>query len=44
LSFKTFLKNGAYNRTEFECFAANTRPKSANIEQRGTGFYVWLTA
>lgn len=42
LSFKTFLKNGAYNKQEFEEFAAHTDFRDHEIIKSGTGFHVWL--
>jgi len=42
LSFKTFLKNGAYNRAEFEEFISHADFQSCKIEKSGTGFHIWL--
>jgi hypothetical protein len=42
LSFKTFLRNGAYNHAEFEEFAKNSPFPKFEITKRGCGFGVWL--
>jgi ubiquinone/menaquinone biosynthesis C-methylase UbiE len=42
LSFKTFLRNGAYNQAEFEEFAKNSPFPKFEITKRGFGFGVWL--
>ena len=42
LSFKTFLKNGAYSRQEFEEFISRTDFRSHEIVKHGTGFQIWL--
>ena len=42
ISFKTFLKNGAYTKREFETFATNTGFNSHKIIKQGIGFQVWL--
>jgi hypothetical protein len=42
LSFKTFLRNGAYNQSEFEDFAKNSPFPKFEITKRGCGFGVWL--
>ena len=42
LSFKTFLKSGAYTKAGFEELIAQTPFLSHKIEKHGIGFYVWL--
>jgi ubiquinone/menaquinone biosynthesis C-methylase UbiE len=42
LSFKMFLRNGAYNQAEFEEFAKNSPFPKFEITKRGCGFGVWL--
>ena len=42
LSFKTFLKKGAYNQREFEAFISHTQFPKHEIVKQGTGFYIWL--
>ena len=42
LSFKTFLKSGAYTKTGFEELIAQTAFTSHKIEKQGIGFLVWL--
>jgi ubiquinone/menaquinone biosynthesis C-methylase UbiE len=42
LSFKTFLKKGAYNKREFENFIARTEFPKHEIIKQGTGFHIWL--
>ena len=42
LSFKTFLKSGAYTKAGFEELIAQTNFASHKIEKRGIGFEVWL--
>lgn len=42
LSFKTFLKKGAYNQREFEEYISRTAFSEQEIIKRGTGFHIWL--
>ena len=42
LSFKTFLKSGAYTKEGFEDLIAETSFASHKIEKHGIGFKVWL--
>ena len=42
LSFKTFLKKGAYNQQEFEDFISQTMFTRHEIIKSGTGFHIWL--
>jgi ubiquinone/menaquinone biosynthesis C-methylase UbiE len=42
LSFKTFLKSGAYTKGGFEELIADTSFNSHKIEKQGIGFLVWL--
>jgi ubiquinone/menaquinone biosynthesis C-methylase UbiE len=42
LSFKTFLKSGAYTKEGFEELIAQTAFASHKIEKHGIGFQVWL--
>jgi len=42
LSFKTFLKSGAYTREGFEKLIAQTLFSHHEIKKRGIGFEVWL--
>ena len=42
LSFKTFLKNGAYSQQELEAFIYNSAFQSHEIVKHGTGFRIWL--
>jgi len=42
LSFRTFLKKGAYTQKEFEEFIAGTKFVRHDISKRGTGFYIWM--
>ena len=42
LSFKTFLKRGAYNQREFETFVSRTPFPKHEIIKQGTGLYIWL--
>jgi ubiquinone/menaquinone biosynthesis C-methylase UbiE len=42
LSFKTFLKSGAYTKEGFEELIAQTAFTSHKIEKHGIGFQVWL--
>jgi len=42
LSFKTFLRNGAYTREEFEELIADTAFARHEIKKNGIGFQVWM--
>ncbi|MDR1643236.1 MAG: class I SAM-dependent methyltransferase [Clostridiales bacterium] len=42
LSFKTFLKSGAYTKEGFESLISQTSFKSREILKSGIGFQVWL--
>lgn len=42
LSFNTFLKSGAYTRSEFEELISQTTFASSKIIKQGIGFQVWL--
>lgn len=42
LSFKTFLKKGAYTQREFEAFISHTDFATHKIDKSGTGFQIWL--
>ena len=42
LSFKTFLKSGAYTKDGFEELIAKTEFTKHEIKKRGIGFEVWL--
>jgi ubiquinone/menaquinone biosynthesis C-methylase UbiE len=42
LSFKTFLRSGAYSREEFEAFIAETAFPRNEIKKNGIGFQIWL--
>jgi len=42
LSFKTFLKNGAYTKSGFEDLIAQTEFPRHEIKKYGIGFQVWL--
>ena len=41
-SFRTFLRNGAYTREEFEALIARTDFARHEIKKNGIGFQVWL--
>ncbi|WP_275039564.1 class I SAM-dependent methyltransferase [Anoxybacillus gonensis] len=41
-SFKTFLKQGAYTKEEFETFIKETPFKNYDIRKEGIGLYVYL--
>jgi ubiquinone/menaquinone biosynthesis C-methylase UbiE len=42
LSFKTFLRNGAYTREEFEELIADSDFACHEIKKNGIGFQVWM--
>jgi len=42
LSFKTFLRNGAYSQKEFQDMIADTHFARSDIKKSGIGFQVWL--
>jgi len=42
LSFKTFLKSGAYTREGFEKLITQTSFNTSKINKHGMGFHVWL--
>jgi len=42
LSFKTFLRSGAYTQTEFEELIAQTNFPRHEIKKYGIGFLVWI--